>query len=495
MRRRASSEAPTPDGKTAARAPRTLVLWGERRSGKSGVIGALRSEGAKTVGERWALDLDSAPADAADYAESASLALRLRDVKETAVSRPDRPVTLCAKRFAGARAQESVQLTVLDPRGLTAECAFDTESHDIMHALATADGVIWLLDAREGVGAGARQRLLQQIVAALESASVAQLAVPVAIVMSKIDNLSAVEMRCALNSPEEIIRAQLGDAAFGWLVASCPRLRCFAISAAGTVRNAARPVGLSGVFDWFSSEWRRAERETALARTRERRSVHVANVRRRAPVAALAVTAAAVVVFAGGAAARRLVNRPTIWSSASGTIAAPASARETPRPSASPAAATVDSATADSSSRSTPSLQNAVATFQAGDVHSALQLLGAFRLPPTDTSWFAADSVLAVVALGATEAAMRASPTDTALLRLVVSTTSPAIARAHPGTYVLAPLSLARAEACIAGRLDCPAERLREDLAWALLFGSPAQQDGARRLRAAWLADSSAGGS
>ena len=32
----------------------TVALWGNRGSGKSGVIGALRSESAKTVGERWA---------------------------------------------------------------------------------------------------------------------------------------------------------------------------------------------------------------------------------------------------------------------------------------------------------------------------------------------------------------------------------------------------------------------------------------------------------
>jgi hypothetical protein len=55
---------------------------------------------------------------------------------------------------------------------------------------------------------------------------------------------------------------------------------------------------------------------------------------------------------------------------------------------------------------------------------------------------------------------------------------------------VLAPLSLARAGACIGGRLNCPADQVREDLAWAVILGTPEQQDQARRLRAALVGDS-----
>ena len=65
-----------------------------------------------------------------------------------------------------------------------------------------------------------------------------------------------------------------------------------------------------------------------------------------------------------------------------------------------------------------------------------------------------------------------------------------AIGRAHPGTPVLAPLSLARAAACIGAQLNCPAEQVREDLAWALLLGTLDEQDRARRLRAVLVGDS-----
>jgi len=89
-----------------------------------------------------------------------------------------------------------------------------------------------------------------------------------------------------------------------------------------------------------------------------------------------------------------------------------------------------------------------------------------------------------------TEDELSAGTPSTDALQLVVATTSMAIARAHPGTAVLAPLSLARAGACVGGRLNCPAEQVREDLAWALLLGSVSEQDEARRLRAALLDDS-----
>ena len=478
----------------ARRTPCTIALWGERGSGKSGVIGALRSEAAKTVGERWSLDADGAAPAAVEYADSASLALRLRDVKQTAVERPDVPVTLTAKRFVGSRQQETMHVAVLDPRGKIADSAFASDARDVLHALATADGIIWLVESRNAVDEAWRSRLLAQIVATLDSAGKEQLDIPVAIVLSKIDRLSTVEMRRALNAPEEALRAQLGNAAFGWLLAACPRLRCFALSAAGTVRNAARPVGLSAPLDWFGAEWRREERDIESARARERRSARVAVVRRRVPTAALAVAAAAVVVFAGGAAARRLGHRPPIWNSSAGNVATTSSP---PAPShvRQPDSIGRVGEAAAASSPAAPSLAGAVASFAAGDTRAALVQLGAFDLAATDTTWFAADSVLAEVALAGAETALRASPPDSVLLRLVVSTTSAAIARSHPGTYVLAPLSLARAEACIGGRLDCPAERLREDLVWALLFGTPAQQDGARRLRAAWLADSTGAGS
>ena len=477
---------------------KTLVLWGEPHSGKSGLLGALRSEAARTAGERWALDLADAGPEAIEFVDSASLALRLRDVKETVVRRPEGAVTLAVKRLHGTREQDAVQLLVLDPPGLLMPRIFGGDAREVMHALATADGVVWLIEATERSGnVVAREGLLHQLVAALAAAKAPQLAAPVAVVLTKLDRLPADEMRKALDQPERALREQLGDAAFGWLLAACPRLHCFGLTAAGTVRNAARPVGLGAIFDWFTTEWRRSERQSEQMETRQRRSARVAHVRRKAPIAALAIAAAAVVVFAGGAAARKLMQRTT-WSTASGGIAVTTS--DSQRAMSPPKRALESPVTAVAGgavTATTPgvSLDSVIVSYQRGDARAMLRNVIALGLPASDTGWFAADSLVALVAVRGIEEALRAAPADSSLLQLVVSATSAAIGRAHPGTYVLAPLSVARAEACIAARLDCPADRVREDLAWALLLGTPEEQDMARRLRAAWLADTISPGS
>jgi hypothetical protein len=125
-----------------------------------------------------------------------------------------------------------------------------------------------------------------------------------------------------------------------------------------------------------------------------------------------------------------------------------------------------------------------------GDFVAAARDLSELRLPDSSAQRFAADSLLAVAAMRGTEALLGTTNPSTDQLLSIVTATSGAIARAHPGTPVLAPLSLARAGACIGGRLNCPADQVREDLAWALLLGTPSEQDQARRMRAALLGDS-----
>jgi len=185
------------------------------------------------------------------------------------------------------------------------------------------------------------------------------------------------------------------------------------------------------------------------------------------------------------AGARRLAQRPSraTWTLSTGGVGAnadsalaPTSNRVTQAPTALPRA----------------SLTDALAASDRGDAPAALALLARLDLPAADTTRAIADSLLAITALEVTEGALHA-PAGEEAFRLVVRATSAAIARAYPGTYILAPLSLARAEACIGGRLGCGGERLREDLAWVLLLGTPVQQDEARSLRAAWLADTTGG--
>lgn len=233
---------------------RTIVLWGDADSGKSGLIGALRSESTKYVGDRWVLDAAEATPDVVAYADSASLALRLRGVKEVPIRRPERAFTLPVRRFAGKREVDAVDFTVLDPQGVVSASPATGLSRQAISATSTADGILWLLEAPQPGATGIsheRVTLLRQLVAMLDSAQRTELTIPVAVALTKIDRLPAAEMRACLQDPESALRSALGDAVFGWLLAAFPRLRCAAFTAAGTVRNAARPVGLTTTLDWF----------------------------------------------------------------------------------------------------------------------------------------------------------------------------------------------------------------------------------------------------
>jgi hypothetical protein len=467
---------------------RTIVLWGDARSGKSGLIGALRSESTKYVGDRWTLDVDEATPDILAYAESSSLALRLRDVKEVPVRRPERAFTLPARRWIGKRETGSIDLTVLDPQGIAAAEPAAPTSRQAIAATTTADGILWLLGASPADSAPSshdRVTLLRQIVAVLDAARRTELNVPVVVALTKIDRLSPEQMRSCLQDPERAVRETLGDSVFGWLLAAFPRLHCAAFSSAGTVRNAARPVGLTTTLDWFMEEWQREQNQVHAAATRARRSARVARVRRRAPVAASIVAAAAIVGFTGVAAARLLGQHGSTWSTSAGAVAVQG---DTTR--SSPGQRTVpQSLAAPAPVVNSPSVATAAVLLDQGNAIGALRVIESLRLPDSGVVRTAADSLIAVAAMrGAADLLATPSPAIEPL-QLIVQATTEAIGRAQPGTAVLAPLSLSRAGACIGGRLDCPADQVREDLAWALLLGTPSEQDEARRLRAALVGD------
>jgi len=377
----------------------------------------------------------------------------------------------------------AADLTVLDPRGELAAEPTGAAARRAISAARTADGILWLLEAPMSgtLTAADRFSILRQVIAILDAAATTELVVPVVVALTKVDRLPNAEMRRMIDSPETALRSVVGDAAFGWLLAAFPRLRCFAFSAAGSVRNVARPVGLTAMMDWFAEEWRREEQAADNARTRARRSAQVARVRRRAPLAASIVAAAAVVGVVGVAAARLLGQRDSTWTSSAGSVV-------TERATAAPAIDTASKVRPDTVH--VPSVASAEAAMERGDAIAAMRDLSALHLPDSSAQRYAADSVLAAAAVRGTEQALSTAHPSIEVLLSIVSATSSAIARAHPGTPVLAPLSLARAGACIGGRLSCPAEQVREDLAWALLLGTPAEQDQARQLRLALIGDS-----
>ncbi|HKW49063.1 MAG TPA: hypothetical protein VJN70_16545 [Gemmatimonadaceae bacterium] len=475
MRQRAPRQSQSP----VTERRRTIVLWGGTESGTSGLIGALRSESTKTVGDHWAIDLEDASPEVVAYADSASLALRLRGVKETQVRRAERAFTAPIRRYTGRRATDSADLTVLDPRGELAADPSSAVARRTLAATKTADAILWLLEAPVpgSVGRPERTALLRQLIAMLDAAAATEFAVPVAVALTKIDRLPLADMNRYIDSPETALRSVLGDAAFGWLLAAFPRLHCAAFTSAGTVRNAVRPVGLTTTLDWFVEEWRREEHNADAARRSARISAGVARVRSRAPFMATMAAGAAIVAFAGVAAARLLGQRAQTWTSSAGSVATK-NALDT--------AKTVTPVHVVSET----GIDSAAAALERGNSVDGLRILAGLRLHDSSTERIVADSLLAVAALGAAEQALNAPLPPSDVLQLIVTTTSEAISRAHPGTSVLAPLSLARAGACMGGHMSCPAEQVREDLAWVILLGTPSEQDQARRLRAVLVGDS-----
>jgi hypothetical protein len=212
-------------------------------------------------------------------------------------------------------------------------------------------------------------------------------------------------------------------------------------------------------------------------RARARRSARVERVRRRAPLAGAIAASIAIVAFAGVAAARRLSQSSRVWSASAGGVADQAASSKGASLQASPRTPAGAPAT----------LAAAAEAYERGHVRDALLALTALRVDTGTHERETADSLLALAALQASADSLGGGTLGSDVPKLVVASTSEAIARARPGSYVLAPLSLGRAAACIGGRLTCADEQLREDLAWVLLLGTPTEQDEARRLRALWI--------
>jgi hypothetical protein len=369
---------------------------------------------------------------------------------------------------------------------------------DVFRDARESEGIIWLFDApRAGKSAQTeRVRLLRKFVALVEASESGQLMIPVAICLTKIDRYPLARMQEMLAAPATALREHLGADLFDKLPSVFPNLRCFALTASGTVRNVARPVGLTEVLDWFTAEWRRKARRTSAEQARARRSERFARVRGILPrwltvgTVVLALGAGAGAVWAASALAGRRV-----WSTSSG-VAEPAArpARErqpTPRQQRARQPVAPRPPVSDTSDAR---VSAAARAFEQGDVRRTLALLNDLRLPDLHPRRALADSLLTVASLRGAQEVLGGGPAATdstaTLLPLVLSGTTAAIQHEPPASFNLAPLYLARASVCIGSTQSCSELQVREDLAWALVLGTPQQQDEARRLRAVWLGES-----
>jgi hypothetical protein len=453
-----------------------VTLWGAPGAGKSGLLGALYAASLRPDVDGWsAHPKDCEDAYTQERLKDAYLGLRGRTNTKTglpAAGGDYPPLRAVLRRLRGRRSVEALRVALVDPAGefsTQLELGTTPEGRTLFGRIARGGGVVWLVEASQRADdVGARMLALQHLVALLEQGGSHQLSIPVALCLSKIDRLPADERAAARADAGSALRAHLGETAFTWFEAVCPRMRCFAISSTGAVDGHVQPEGLDEVFDWLAD----VTRPRVTWRERVQRIVAAIP-----PVPPSARSAVGTVLLAtgllGALGATVKLAAPTVSRLAS----RPAAASPAPRTRAVDAGEVARAALspADAEER----LERARERADRGDWDGALASLTG-RVPPAGMR-FAWDSLYVVTALRAAADARDAS--EARRLREAARTRATEMVRRGPaGSRRLAAVRFARAVACVDGDLDCPRADVVADFTWALLGPSPMRREARERL-------------
>ena len=456
-----------------------FFLWGAPKAGKSGFIGALYGLSRGEDTERWTAH----PKDC-DDPHTQEMVLRAHEelserrntktgVRDTAY----RPLRLTLRKMKVGRQVGELRVALVDPAGefsVDPAHRLSSAGKNLYRQVATSHGVLWLFEATPDGSASTLDRLLilEQLVALLEAGGSAQLDLPVAICLSKIDCLSEDRRKAALANPTQALLDHLGATSLTWFEAVCPTLRCFAVSSAGVVPDKVRPIGLNEVLDWLEEQRSRRLR-TARAAAMKGRALGLvkqwtAAVAKGAMIVALLAGAA----YAGAAIMRRIqasgwpptANADTTTGPRTTADATPA----TPRRSAPPASNTT-------TRRTTPPATPAPRPRESGgDVTRNPARTPAFDITAERDSMRAAfEEGLAV---------QRDGESGRQWFRRAYVHASRVIERGNAGSRQYTPERLIRARSCVLGQLDCPRRSVSEDLTWVLVFGDDRERRTAVRL-------------
>ncbi|AHG87926.1 hypothetical protein J421_0389 [Gemmatirosa kalamazoonensis] len=467
-----------------------VTLWGAPGAGKSGLLGALYAASLAPDADGWsAHPKDAEDALTQERLKDAYLGLRGRTNTKTGMPAAGEypPLRVLLRRRRGGRQVGAMRVALVDPAGefsTQLELGTTREGRSLFARIARGGGVVWLVEpGQRPHDVGARMLALQHLVALLEASGGRQLGIPVALCLSKVDQLPDAERAAARADPAAALRAHLGETTFTWFEAACPAMRCFAVTSAGSVEGRVQPEGLDPVFDWLAElstphptvrdRVARAKELLGTARPVVRASVALA-LRNRV-VQVVLVAAAAVTV---GAAAVQLV--PV----AKHMLARPVRALESlPRDSAGGAVART--ATGEVARAALPDgqalarLRDARGAANRGEWRDAVDAL-ANRVPPPALR-FAWDSLYVVAALQA--AADESDATVARGLREAArARATDAVRRGPAGSRRLVGLRFARGVACVDGGLACPLADVRADFTWALLGPPPMRREARLRL-------------
>jgi hypothetical protein len=249
-------------------AARSLLLWGSKSSGKTGVLGALFDLAQSTSPEGvWSLAPGDTDPATTEYLISARNALLERMSRPTH-PRPDYPelALTIRKRVAGSTVA-SLPLTFIDPAGeLADEAARLLATGDaLIDRMISASGVIWLFDA--SVDKVDVETILREL-SILTGRTEGRVQTPIALCLSKIDLLPPEKMQKAIADPRAALAEHIGEDAFDLFRRVFANRKHFAISSSGTDAGKIHPVGLNSVFDWLFASDQQLERKVLLQELR-----------------------------------------------------------------------------------------------------------------------------------------------------------------------------------------------------------------------------------
>lgn len=257
-----STGAATEPFAQAAPSRETLHLWGAPAAGKTGVLGALYATSKSREPDRW----EAHPKDCRDAYTQEQLLDAYEQLLDRAIAKTDvrkdgyRPLEFLLRQYRrGAPTGDALRLSIVDPAGeysTRTELGHTEHGRSLFARVAHGGGLLWLFSAAPDGAPATLDRLvvLRHLVALLEAADGPQLGIPVGLCLSKVDALPPDRREAALADPRAALLAHLGPTTFTWFEAACPRLKCFAISSAGTEPGRVRPVGLLPTLSWFAAE-------------------------------------------------------------------------------------------------------------------------------------------------------------------------------------------------------------------------------------------------
>ncbi|MGH7470533.1 MAG: hypothetical protein ACRENP_21520 [Longimicrobiales bacterium] len=402
------------------RRSRSLLLWGSKSAGKTGVLGALYDLGQSTSPDGvWSLAPGDADPATTEYLIHARNALLERTSRPTH-PRPDYPeLVLTVRKRAAGTTVATLPLTFVDPAGELADEAARLlmTGAALIDRMISASGVIWLFDA--SVEKVDLETILREL-SILTGRTEGRVKTPIALCLSKIDLLGAERMNHALADPRAALAAHLGEDAFDLFRRVFAQREHFAISSAGTEAGRIQPVGLNAVFDWLYTSDRQRVRAGIARQVRGR----------------LAKFAVAVLLLLAGFFGVR---------AGIGKLAAAGAERNEQR---------------------LVRLEQAGRLYHQGQRDTVVQLLRADRLSDDHARVIEWDTLLAFAARDAGLHARAAGQNAGALMQLALERSVRALAHPRLAEDATPRIRLARAQAC--ALLQCGDSTLRADLEYVI---------------------------